>query len=225
MEEDFIVAKVIIDNFLKENYGIIDVGSHEGDFVKFITSERSAESVIMIEPLPDKIEILRKRFGSAKIYQCAVSDVEQDTHMYVTVNFPKCSALYERQAYDEIKVLNERKKIDVKLRTLSSILDDACLNDIDVNSWYLKIDTEGYELETIRSADKYLSSGKIRAGQFEYGGCWKERGLKINDMLDILNLHGFTSYRAVFHENALNLVEVNRQQDDYQHTNIFFIKQ
>jgi len=197
LEEDFIVAKIIIDNFFKEKYGIIDVGSHEGDFVRFITNERPAESIIMIEPLPDKVSILRERFKTAKIYQCAISDSEQDTHMYVTVNFPKCSALYERQAYDEIKVLNERTKIDVKLRPLTSVLDDANMNNIDVNSWYLKVDTEGYELETIRSAEKYLLSGKIKAGQFEYGGCWKERGLK---------------------------VEVNRQQDDYQHTNIFFIK-
>jgi len=224
LEEDFIVAKIIIDNFFKEKYGIIDVGSHEGDFVRFITNERPAESIIMIEPLPDKVSILRERFKTAKIYQCAISDSEQDTHMYVTVNFPKCSALYERQAYDEIKVLNERTKIDVKLRPLTSVLDDANMNNIDVNSWYLKVDTEGYELETIRSAEKYLLSGKIKAGQFEYGGCWKERGLKINDMIDLLNLHGFTSYRAVFHDNDLHMVEVNRQQDDYQHTNIFFIK-
>lgn len=224
MEEDFIIAKSIISNFLPQNTGIIDVGSHEGDFVSFVLGPGSNKSAIMIEPIPEKAEIIRNRFPKAHVFQCAISSEEKIANMFVTLDFPKCSALYDRQAFDEVKILNQRKKIDVNLRKLESILDEANFDEIQSDAWYLKIDTEGFELETFSSIGKYAKSQKIVAGQFEYGGCWKERRVKLSEMIKMLEDSGFFAYRALVKENSLYFLKVENTEDNYEHTNIYFLR-
>jgi FkbM family methyltransferase len=224
VEEDFIIAKSIIDRVFPKDFGIIDVGSHEGDFVSFVLGMGSRKNAIMIEPIPEKAEIIRNRFPSAKVFQCAISTEEKKSDMFVTPNFPKCSALYDRQAFNEIEILNQREKIEVSLRRLESILDESEFDQSPSSSWYLKIDTEGFELETFSSIGRYANHEKILAGQFEYGGCWKERGIKISDMLQLLETSGFIAYRALIRENSLYFLKVENKDDDYEHTNIYFMR-
>lgn len=224
MEEDFVIAKLIIDSVFPLGTGIIDVGSHEGDFVQFVFGEGSRRNAIMVEPIPGKAETIRNRFPSAKVFQCAISAEEGQSEMFITTNYPKCSALYDRQAFDEVKILNERERIDVNIRRLDNILDEAGFDDIPTERWYLKIDTEGYELETLMSLGKYANNRKIVAGQFEYGGCWKERGLKIQDMIGLLRDAGFICMRALVNQGKLQFVKIEDATDDYAHTNIYFIR-
>ena len=224
MEEDFIIAKSIIDRVFPKDFGIIDVGSHEGDFVSFVLGVGSRKNAIMIEPIPEKAEIIRNRFPSAKVFQCAISTEEKKSDMFVTPNFPKCSALYDRQAFNEIEILNQREKIEVSLRRLESILDESEFDQSPSSSWYLKIDTEGFELETFSSIGRYAKSQKILAGQFEYGGCWKERNLKLSEMVKMLEDSGFFAYRALVKESTLYFLKVENTEDNYEHTNIYFLR-
>jgi FkbM family methyltransferase len=224
MEEDFIIANIIIRHLIQGDLGIIDAGSHEGDFVRHIMGHiEDYHRAIMIEPLPDKFEFIKSSFPGAKIFNCAISSEEKTAEMFVTVNFPKCSALYDRQAYDQISILNERNKIEVNLRRLDSILNESNFESLETNQWYLKVDTEGFEFETIKSLGRYLSSGKIVAGQFEYGGCWKERQVKLDDMIDLLASAGFIAYRALIQNESLQLMTVQKEADRYEHTNIYFL--
>lgn len=224
MEEDFVIAKSIIDRVFPIDMGIIDVGSHEGDFVNFVLGTGSRKQAIMIEPIPEKAEIIRNRFPNAKVFQCAVSSEERKAEMFVTIDFPKCSALYDRQAFNEVKILNQREKIEISLRKLENILDEAKFDEIPSSAWYLKIDTEGFELETFSSIGKYASHSKILAGQFEYGGCWRERNIKLYDMIKMLEDAGFIAYRAAIRENSLYFLKIENKEDDYEHTNIYFMR-
>lgn len=224
MEEDFVIANLLIRHLIQGDIGVIDAGSHEGDFVRHIMGHiDDYHRAIMIEPLLDKFELIKSSFPGANTFNCAISSEEKTSEMFVTVNFPKCSALYDRQAYDEIPVLNERKKIEVKLRRLDSILKEANFESLETNQWYLKVDTEGFEFETIKSLGSYLSSEKIIAGQFEYGGCWKERKIKLDDMIKLLASAGFVAYRALMQNESLQLMPVQKEVDRYEHTNIYFL--
>jgi FkbM family methyltransferase len=224
VEEDFVIAKTIINSVMSPNFGIIDVGSHEGDFVSFIMGGNSADRAIMIEPIPDKVQILNARFPHAKIVQCAISDIEEKKDLFVTVNFPKCSALYDRQAFDEVEVLNDRTTIQVDIRRLDNVLREVSFLDLKPEQWYLKIDTEGFEIETVNSLGDFIFSNKIVAGQFEYGGCWKERNIKISDMIEKLESAGFETFRGIFKDQNLYFVKVTDTSDDYSHTNLYFIR-
>jgi FkbM family methyltransferase len=225
VEEDFVIAKALIERFLTKNYGILDIGSHEGDFVKFICGEKEIyDNAIMVEPIPEKMNLIRARFPGAKLSQCAVSNVERDAELFVTTNFPKCSALYDRQAYDEVKILNERHTIPVKLRRLDNILNDHDFVNLPQSEWYLKVDTEGFELETIQSLGDFISDKRIVAGQFEYGGCWKERAVKLKDMASMLEQSNFKMLKMHIVMDTMYLSILEDYSDNYEHTNIYFVR-
>lgn len=221
--EDFVIAKSIIEQLIKQNVGIIDVGSHYGDFVKYVMGDLENYEAIMIEHLPGQFERISSSFPGAKHFNCAVSTEEKIAELFVPTHAHVCAALYDRPAFDEIPHLNERKKIDVNLQRLDSILTESNFEDSKTPYWYIKIDTEGFELDVIKSMGKYINSKKLVAGQFEYGPCWEERNIKLSDMTNILSNAGFLSYRAVIKDGMLAFQNV-KESNDYELTNIFFLK-
>lgn len=225
MDLDFIFGKEIIQRMLPPGTGIIDAGCHEGAFTRFVLGEQTSfHNAIMIDPLPDKIKIVRSSFPDAKVFQCAIADEEKDTDFYVTVDYPKCSALYDREAFDKVPALKNRSKIPVKMRRLDNLFEEINIHEMNVPGWYLKIDTEGYELESFNSLGKFKDSPIIFAGHFEYGGTWQERGLKINDMLKILHDNGFMTLKGFQSSVGYELAEIISINEDYQFENIFFIR-
>jgi len=222
VEKDFLVADFICKNFLIGKLGLIDVGSHEGSFIKFL--QNSCKNSIIIEPLPEKFEMICRAFQNAYKFNCAISDVDGFADLYVTINFSQCSALYDRPAYNEIKDLNDRKKIKIMTRRLDSIFDEISFKSLDIDSWYLKIDTEGYEMETLKSLGKYISSKNIVAGQFEYGGTWKERNLTLLEAVDFLSKNDFYIYRCTLDKNSFIFDKIVSCTDDYQYDNFFFVR-
>jgi FkbM family methyltransferase len=224
MDIDFIIAGELIKNFFPPDFGVMDIGCHEGAFTRHIIGNRDASCAIMVDPLPDKIAQVKKQFSGARIFQCAVSDEERDADFFVTTDFPKCSALYDREAYDQVPALNKRDKISVKMRRLDSILDEIEFDKIPIAGWYLKLDTEGYEMEAFKSLGRFKENPKILAGHFEYGGTWKERNLKINDMLGIFHNLGFMTLKCFQSQNSYNLASIETIDDDYQFENIYFVR-
>lgn len=73
---------------------------------------------------------------------------------------------------------------------------------------FLKIDTEGYELEVLRGARAALAAAAISAVQFEYGGTWIGMG-RLQEAVDMLP--GFTIYGYDGH----GLVRRTSFEDDY----------
>lgn len=225
MELDFIIAKEIIRNTFPSKIGIIDVGCHEGAFTEFVLDRALHKNAILIDPLPDKIKAVKDKFPNSTVIQCAVSNEEKEAEFFVTVDFPKCSALYDREAYEHVPALKNRQKINVQIKKLESIFNDINFSNQDVEGWYLKIDTEGYEVESFESLGKYKSDERILAGHFEYGGTWKERGLKINDMLTYLHSFGFLTFKGMHQNNTIGLAKIESINDDYEFSNIYFIKE
>lgn len=225
MELDFFIAREIIRNTFPKNIGILDIGCHEGAFTQFISDSFDIKDAILIDPLPDKIKIVKSKFPNACIIQTAVSNEEKEAEFFVTVDFPKCSALYDREAFDQVPALRHRQKIIVQIKKLESIFDEVGFINKDPEGWYLKIDTEGYEVEAFESLGKYVNDLKIIAGHFEYGGTWRERGLKINDMLTRLHLLGFETFKGYYQNNAIGLLKIESINDDYEFENIYFIRE
>jgi FkbM family methyltransferase len=224
LDLDFIVAKEIVRNFFPLDFGVLDIGCHEGAFTQHLLGERDSYNAIMIDPLPEKIEIVNRKFPGANIFQCAISDEEKAADFFVTIDFPKCSALYDREAYDQIPALNKREKITVKMKRLDSVLSEISFEENKSEGWYLKIDTEGYEMEAFKSLGRFIDDKKILAGHFEYGGTWKERGLKLDEMLSLLKDSGFVTLKCFQYQQSYGLTRIDSFSDDYEFENIYFVR-
>lgn len=215
---DFYACENILKKIPSIN-GVIDVGSHEGNFSKHLINSFKDLNLILIEPLPEKCEILRNNFKSAEIYECAISSSEGIHDLYVPENSKTWSALYNRDVFEQLDKLKLIKTIPVNVSRLDNILKKS-ESFSKISNWYLKIDSEGYETEVIESLGDLISDSKISAGQFEYGGTWQERGLKINDMLVVLRSNNFEvyGYRNGFYRLPSYLA------DNYHYNDFFFVK-
>ena len=80
---------------------------------------------------------------------------------------------------------------------------------------FLKIDTEGYELNVIKGFDNYMSSVKVI--QFEYGGTYKDNDKRMIDIVDYLKEYGFVHFSYL----ATNGIKaISNMDDHYQYCNI-----
>ena len=107
---------------------------------------------ILVEPLPDKSEALRKERPGSKVYEVAVSSEdnagEADFFVKRALSSLQPNIKDERTVYDSV--------IRVKVVTLDSILEESNVSRLDLVS----IDTEGTEHDVLRGFDivKYKPS-------------------------------------------------------------------
>src|SRR3989339_539177 len=137
----------------KENGYFIDVGAYDGQlfsntyFMEKFLNWRG----ICIEPNPASFSRLKKiRLSTCLNY--AVSDFEG------TMQLPKTYE-FRNDAYGT-HLITDDEKVEVPVKTLTQILDEnICPTEID----YLSIDTDGFDLNVLKSIDfnkykiKYIS--------------------------------------------------------------------
>ena len=84
---------------------------------------------------------------------------------------------------------------------------------------YLKIDTEGTELDVLLGAKNSLQNKKIICGQFEYGTTFEDANIKLSDVVSYLETFSYFVYDVEKREY------INRNfVDDYRSVNYFFHK-
>lgn len=149
-------AEFQTDKFVRENFfpdfsykGImVEVGSGPPEFISMSKHFRdNGWRCICIEPNPKFVE-QHKQLGN-EIYEFACSSEEKESSFYIVDsnwkdedNGISMSALEIRQfgTHKEIK-----HEIQVKVRTLNSILEELNIEKID----FLSVDTEGWEIEVM----------------------------------------------------------------------------
>jgi hypothetical protein len=77
------------------------------------------------------------------------------------------------------------------IRTLDEYVEQEGVVRID----FLKIDTEGFELEVLKGACKSLH--KIEMIQFEYGGCYPDNNVTLAQVYQFLQHHGFRYFYLI----------------------------
>ena len=83
---------------------------------------------------------------------------------------------------------------------------------------FLKIDTEGYELNVLKGFEDFLENVKII--QFEYGGTFLDNNLKLIDVKNYLEQKGFYKF-SYLTNNGVELI--TDFTDHYQYCNIVCI--
>ncbi len=139
---------------------VIHCGAHHGEEVDDYR-RHGAEHIILVEPQPKCLKLLRKRFREddrVQIVACAAGPHEADgtsATMYVErKNKGQSSSLLKPLKhladYPKIKF---RKRIDVPVRSLDAIMSDRP----DRQQFnFISLDVQGFELEVLRGATETL---------------------------------------------------------------------
>ena len=76
-------------------------------------------------------------------------------------------------------------KIMLKVKTASSYIEEHNIENID----FLKIDTEGFELNVLHGFKDHIK--KVKIIQFEYGGTFLDSKVKLLDVVNYLKQFNF----------------------------------
>lgn len=143
------------------NY-VIDIGSNVGDITRELIQDKN-NFVISVEPIPslaNNLKNLESNHSNLKVINCAISDEDGEQTFYI--NEPHCTSSLKK-FNDEVKNkwpnrLDYKEKIIVKTIKLSTLIEELLLQNEIIS--FLKIDTQGSDLDVIKSSEKYLSNIK-----------------------------------------------------------------
>jgi hypothetical protein len=80
---------------------------------------------------------------------------------------------------------------------------------------FVKIDTEGYELNVLQGFENYLA--QVQIIQFEYGGCNLDSNTKLIDIIKYLEKYGFCNFSYLTNNGPVLITDFS---DHYQYCNI-----
>ena len=145
-----------------ENAVFFDVGANEGEWSKVVLANAPNVRLLAFEPVPVVLDQLRLALAGtrAEVLEFALSNQRGRAQINYTPDNPHFSSL---ETFGE-ELKRDDKPVEIELRTG----DDVCAEYGIAHIRFLKVDTEGHDLKTIRGFRGMLDRGAIDVIQFEY---------------------------------------------------------
>lgn len=179
-------------HFIYEGGIIFDVGANVGDWSSLVLSSFSDVKMYLFEPLSKPFAELCRRIKREDIFlhQIALSDKEKDTTIFYYPTSNRLSTLHRRSKEIEKRFSLKPILIPIRTQTLDNFCRKANVERID----FLKIDTEGCELEILKGAVSMITCQRIKTIQFEYGECFKDSNSSLQEIWSFLISFGYKIY-------------------------------
>jgi FkbM family methyltransferase len=191
---------------IKDKINIIfDIGCRfESEFINF------SGEVHYFDPVNEFIEKLKKEKNLNKnSYFNNFGLGEEDKQIYY---YPKYQSFYDR--INSCRISDDLNKILLNIKKGKDYVINNNIKNID----FLKIDTEGYELNVLKGFEDSLENVKII--QFEYGGTFLDNKIKLLDVINYLKEKGFYNFSYLTNYGTESIKDFN---DHYKYCNIVCI--
>lgn len=165
--EQHFIEKVLPLYMLETPILFVDVGANCGDYINLLKEFHPNASVLAFEPNPKTYQILEKKFNDSDVtvVNKGLGSIESVLKFYDRKDHDGSSAhgsLYR-------KVIEEIHKIEVVEMEIDITTFDAYLEENGIQKvTFLKIDTEGHELEVLKGAHRILENGNVDLLQIEF---------------------------------------------------------
>lgn len=145
------VTEHVVDMF--HAYGVncvLDVGANKGQYARKLRKAGYQGHIISFEPVPETFEHLRKAARNDpkwSVQHCALGDTDGTMPMHVVAG--TMSSLLPASEYGgrRYKRFRNENVVEVPVRRLEQLLADILPTDLATPRLYLKLDTQGYDLE------------------------------------------------------------------------------
>jgi len=188
----------------------VDIGANVGHYTELLAAHLPA-TIYAIEPASASFKELQKvaaaSGGKVTAINAAVADQDGTGVLYSRHELSEKASLDREPG--EHSLLQET----VPIRTIDSIIAEQALTRVD----FIKIDTEGHELEVMRGMQKTLLHFKPLYIQFEYNHVHLYKGTSLYELSK--QLPGYTFYRLLPH--GWTLIDPTKQSSNvYMFCNI-----
>ncbi len=141
--------------------GVIDIGANEGQYRNFIRNEVGfAGPIFSFEPDPKLSAELMRRAGAQdpnwRIFPFALGPAE-GTHMFNRMDNSLFNSFHQPNPEQPVHVREQNKVVStvpVEMRTLDQMASEFG----DVGRMYVKIDTQGFDLEVLKGGRNVIRS-------------------------------------------------------------------
>jgi FkbM family methyltransferase len=205
--------------FLNENPVVFDVGSNKGQWTDIILDRfKNNCKIHLFEPnkkLLDYCEI-KYEYKNNIIYN-EVAAYKEDTVLdfFYFENFNnELSSIYESTDWEGLP-MQKRRATAIKI-------DTYCHNRLIEYIDYLKIDTEGADVDVLLGSIELMKNNKIGIIQLEYGAHYPRAN---HTFAEVLNIAEQTGYN-VFYWSSANYIKVDKKDfvEDFRAEDFFLTK-
>ena len=188
----------LIPKLIKPGDVVFDIGANTGQWSSRVLADVGNVLLYAFEPVADTFDRLNNNLDSsnAQPQNIAISgDNGSKTFYYYDQNtkLARMSSFYRRNPDVEDQFDMEPVPISVQARTLDSFCEENSVPRVD----FVKIDTEGAELDVLQGAANLLRRHKIKIIQFEYGGTYPDAGITLKQVCRLLSSYGYVILRIL----------------------------
>lgn len=216
----------IANQFIKPCHTIFDVGANKGEWTKTILSFCPQATIHVFEPITFVFDILTKSLPTQAniiLNNLAISNrigtvnfTVYDNNLYMT----QLSSIYRRN-----KDIEQSFNLSCHTLMVPTItIDNYCQLNHITHIDYLKIDTEGAELDVLKGAHTYLQQRKIKVIQFEYGQTFLDANITLENIFRYLSDFDYKIYR-ILPDGLLELPTWDTALENYWYSNYLAILQ
>jgi len=218
--ESYVINSILRKCFLDDNIVVFDVGANIGNYAKEIKQTFQKSKIYAFEPNFNTFTVLEKELSGTDIKSFCVglssSTSREKGYTYAASAQSEHASLYR-------KVLSDLHKADDILEIVfeTTSLDCFCkkhnIEEID----FLKIDTEGHELEVLLGGKEVLAQGNVKIIQFEFNEMNVVSRVFLKDFYKILE--DYYLYR-IDSNKLIPLFEYNPENEIFKFQNFLAIK-
>ena len=148
---------------------VLDVGAHQGEFALEVRDEGFRGRIVSFEPVQDSFAVLERnaaRDSDWFVHRLALGDVDETRAISTPPNPQLASFLRPTERGRSLFPLVDggAGSEDVPVRRLDAIADDL-FDDAASPSVYLKVDTQGWEIQVLDGGERTLR--RVKALQVE----------------------------------------------------------
>ncbi len=177
----------------QESPCVLDVGANSGDYTEAVLRVYPKARAHAFEPHPLTFQRLMSAVGNrAKCHPMALGSTPGQLKLYDSEGSTE-GGIRASLSPEALKTMTSKPlvSVEVEVSTLDFFLKDQKLDRVD----FLKIDTEGFEMDVLQGATHALAAGQIGVIQFEFNALHLGRRHFLIDFME--RLPGHRLYRLL----------------------------
>jgi FkbM family methyltransferase len=218
--ERFVISHVLKELVNKGKPVFFDVGANVGDFSKALRDEFPTAEIYAFEPNTSAFELMQTalRAENVKCLNLGVGVRSGREKLFTYSNAP--SSAHATLYRDVMLDIHHAKEI-IEVESEVTTLDEFCHTNGIAFIDFLKVDTEGHDLDVLRGGSVMLDEGRIGTIQFEFNEMNVISRVFLRDFYMILDAYNLFRINT---EKLIPLLQYNSINEIFKFQNMLAIR-